>query len=355
MIPNLFPLPVTPKRVREALAECSVPRIAVVMPAYRVGRRPLALIARMPASVGWIFVVDDACPEGSGDEVARHCVDPRVQVLRHDANQGVGGAVVTGYQAALQTPAEAVVKLDGDGQMDPDLIDRLAAPVLARRADYNKGNRFHQVSDVRRMPRIRLLGNAWLSFLSKLSTGYWQLFDPTNGFTAIHRDVLEQLPLPFLARRYFFESDLLFRLGQLRAVVHEMPMPAVYDDEPSSLRPLQQIWPFLRGHGRNLLRRIVYDYLLRGFSMASVQLLLGLALLGGGGAFGLWQWIDHAARGVTASAGTVMLAALPVLIGMQCLLAWLAHDMAAWPREPICADTPPKDPPIAVRPAAGIS
>lgn len=319
--------------------EAAPPRIAVVIPAFRVGRRPLELIAALPPAVGWIFVVDDACPIASGDVVRSCCQDPRVQVISHRHNQGVGGAMVTGYQAALRTPAEVVVKLDGDGQMDPALVERLAAPVLSRRADYNKGNRFFKVADVRRMPRLRLLGNAWLSFLSKLSTGYWQLFDPTNGFTAIHRDALEQLPLDFLARRYFFESDLLFRLGQIRAVVHEMPMPAVYGDEPSSLRPLAQIWPFLRGNLRNLGRRIVYDYFLRGFSVASVQLVLGALLIAFGAGFGGWEWIDHASRGVTASAGTVMLAALPVLVGMQCLLAWLAYDMAPAQRQALSAQT----------------
>ncbi|MCB1607039.1 MAG: glycosyltransferase family 2 protein [Xanthomonadales bacterium] len=322
------------------------PSLAVVIPCYRSGEGVLSLIERIGPEVGWIVVVDDACPLKTGHLVQERCTDPRVQVIFHAQNQGVGGAMVSGYKAALKTPAQVVVKLDSDGQMDPALIPRLARSVLAGQADYSKGNRFFQVADVRNMPRLRLLGNAVLSFLSKLSTGYWQLFDPTNGFTAIHRRTLAALPLDHLSPRYFFESDLLFRLGQLRAVVRELPMVSVYAGEPSSLSPMAQIRPFLRGHALNFCKRLIYDYLLRGFSVASIQLIWGLLLLSGGTVFGLLQWIGHVRAGVPASAGTVMLAALPVLVGVQCLLAWLAHDMANDPRTPFqlsAADAQPED------------
>jgi glycosyltransferase involved in cell wall biosynthesis len=313
----------------------STPAIAVVIPCFRVAGEVLPLIARIGAEVGWIIAVDDACPEGSGDLIEAQCQDPRVRVIRHAANQGVGGAVVSGYRAALATPARVVVKLDGDGQMDPALIPRLAAPILAGHADYTKGNRFHRLADVAAMPRLRLLGNAGLSFLSKLSSGYWQIFDPTNGYTAIHRAVLAELPLEALARRYFFESDMLYQLGQLRAVVAEMPMRAVYGDEPSSLRPLATILPFLAGHLRNLARRLLYSYFLRGFSPASLELLAAPPLLAFGIGFGLWQWRLSLASGEPATAGTVMLAALPILIGLQLLVSWLNFDVAAEPRLPL--------------------
>jgi glycosyltransferase involved in cell wall biosynthesis len=154
-----------------------------VIPCFRVRAHVLDVIARVGPEVGRIFVVDDACPEKSGELVRQQCRDPRVTVLEHSANLGVGGAVMTGYRAALGTDALVVVKLDGDGQMDPALIPRLVRPVLAGRADYVKGNRFHRLGDNAEMPLVRLFGNAALSFLSKLSTGYWQMFDPTNGYT----------------------------------------------------------------------------------------------------------------------------------------------------------------------------
>lgn len=309
--------------------------IAVVIPCYRVARQVLGVIARIGPEVDWIFAVDDACPEGSGDAIERDCRDPRVRVLRHERNLGVGGATITGYRAALSVGAEIIVKLDGDGQMDPALIPRLVRPIREGRADYVKGNRFHRLSDVAAMPRLRLIGNAALSFLAKLSTGYWQLFDPNNGFTAIHRAVLAELPLERIAKRYFFESDMLHHLGQLRAAVCEMPMRAVYGEAPSSLRPLRTIIPFLAGHLRNTARRLLYNYFLRGFSPASVELVLAPFLLLFGLFYGIAAWRDSMASGVPATAGQVMLAALPILLGVQFLLSWLHFDVAAEPRQPV--------------------
>ena len=313
-------------------AEASV---AVVIPCFRVGARALDVIARIGPEVGWIFAVDDACPERSGDLIERDCRDPRVRVLRHAENGGVGAATLTGMQAAVATTARVIVKLDGDGQMDPALIPRLVGPILRGQADYAKGNRFHRFRDVASMPTLRLVGNAALSFLTKLSTGYWQVFDPTNGFVAIERRVAAALPHQRIARRYFFESDLLYELGQLRAKIVEMPMQAVYGDEPSSLRPLAMIAPFLRGHLRNLARRLVYSYFVRGFSPASVELMLGPLLLVFGLGFGGHAWWTSIATGHAATAGTVMLAALPIILGLQLLLSWLNFDVAAEPREPI--------------------
>ena len=309
--------------------------IAVIIPSYRAGARVLDVIARIGPEVSAIFVVDDACPLQTADLVARECRDPRVQVLRHSVNRGVGAATCTGLRAALASKARVFVKLDADGQMDPALIPRLTAPVLAGLADYAKGNRFHRLRDVTGMPRLRLVGNAALSFLTKLSTGYWQVFDPTNGFVAIDRRLVAALPLEQIAPRYFFESDLLYELGQLRARICEMPMHAVYDDEPSSLRPMAMIVPFLRGHLRNFARRILYSYFVRGFSVASVELLLAAPLLLFGIIFGADAWAHSLQTGSTASAGTVMLAALPIILGVQFLLSWLAFDVAAEPREAI--------------------
>ncbi|OOG66312.1 glycosyl transferase family 2 [Rhodanobacter sp. B04] len=315
----------------------SNPRIAVVIPCFRVSAQILGVIGRIGPEVGWILVVDDACPEHTGDVVERDCHDPRVVVLRHPQNLGVGGAVMTGYAAACSLPAEAVVKLDGDGQMDPALIPRLAAPLLKGRADYVKGNRFYRVADVSGMPPVRLFGNGVLSFLTKLSSGYWQLFDPTNGFTAIHRALLAELNFEHIARRYFFESDLLYHLNQLRAVVAEMPMSASYADEPSSLKPMRMIGPFLRGNIRNFSRRLIYSYFLRGFSAASMELLIGFPLLVFGLVFGAWHWWGSVIGRVPATAGTVMLAALPIILGTQFLLSWLNFDVAAEPRHPVHA------------------
>lgn len=311
------------------------PLIAVVIPCYRVGRMVLDVIARIGPEVGWIFIVDDACPVGTGQLVMAECTDPRARVIQHEANQGVGGATVTGYKAAVHTGAKVIVKLDGDGQMDPALIPNLARLILQGRSDYVKGNRFHRIRDVSGMPVVRLLGNAALSFLTKLSSGYWQLFDPTNGFTAIQRDVLMEIELDSLAKRYFFESDVLYNLNQLRAVVTEMPMRAVYGDEPSSLSPIKVLGPFLKGNMRNFCKRLVYTYYVRNFSLASLELLISLPLILFGLSYGTVHWIHAHHSAVPAASGVVMAAALPVILGTQLLLSWLNYDVSNQPTQPI--------------------
>ena len=219
--------------------------------------------------------------------------------------------------------------------MDPALLRRFTSPLLSGHADYAKGNRFHRIGFLRGMPWVRLVGNAALSFLTKLSSGYWQVTDPTNGFTAIRCEVIRELELERIARRYFFESDLLYHLNQVRAVVADVPMQARYEDETSSLSPARVLAPFLAGHLRNTVRRLGYSYLVRGFSLASVELLLGTLLLLGGTAFGVFHWWSSAHTGIPATAGTVMAAALPVIIGFQMLLSWLNFDVTSEPRQPV--------------------
>jgi glycosyltransferase involved in cell wall biosynthesis len=258
-----------------------------------------------------------------------------VAVLRHEVNQGVGGATVTGMRQALAEGAEVIVKLDGDGQMDPALIPRFVQPIVDGRADYAKGNRFHQLEDVRAMPRLRLLGNAAFSFLAKFSTGNWTIFDPTNGYLAIDARVAALLPFDKIERRWFFESDMLYHLYNLRAMVLDVPMQAVYGGEQSGLRPFVVLGPFLVKHLRNFAKRLFYNYYLRDFSIASVELLLGLLALGFGVIFGLAHWIESVETGVVASAGTVMTAALPIIIGVQFLMGFLSYDIQNAPKTPL--------------------
>ncbi len=310
-------------------------RIAVVIPCFKVKAHILQVLGAIGPECDLVYAVDDACPDASGDLVASACTDPRVRVLRHEKNRGVGGATMTGYRAALADGAEIIIKLDGDGQMDPALIPILVRPILDGEADYTKGNRFFEPRSLRGMPRLRLLGNSILSFASKLSSGYWNLFDPTNGFTAIDRAVAAALPLDKISRRWFFESDVLFRLGSLRAVVEDVPMRAVYGQAESSLVVHRVLFEFLWKHAVNTVKRIVYGYYLRDFNIASLELVFGLAALLFGTWIGLTGWWSSARAGVVASSGTVMLAALPVMIGVQLILAFFSFDMQNVPRVPV--------------------
>jgi dolichol-phosphate mannosyltransferase len=309
--------------------------IAVVIPSYRVTRHILGVIAGIGPEVARIYVIDDKCPDASGAFVRANCTDPRVMVIEHAENQGVGGAVMSGYRAAILDGATVIVKVDGDGQMDASLIPAFVAPILSGEADYSKGNRFFNLEQIRSMPPMRLFGNAMLSLLTKLSSGYWDLFDPTNGFTAIHADAARFLPFDKISKRYFFETDMLFRLNTLGAVVVDVPMDAVYGDEVSNLKISRIVTEFAAKHVRNFFKRLFYNYYLRNMSLASIELPLGVLLLTFGTVFGGAHWIDGAQHDVAAPAGTVMLAALPVIMGVQLILAFLAYDIAAVPRRPL--------------------
>ena len=313
-------------------------RIAVAIPCYKVTRHVLDVIKAIGPDVEAIYAVDDACPDGSGHLIENQCRDPRVRVLYNPDNRGVGGAVVTAYLAALADGMDIVIKLDGDGQMNPALIPHLVRPIVRGKADYAKGNRFYRPESLRGMPWVRLAGNATLSFVNKLSTGYWPIMDPTNGYTAIHAAALRQLPLDKLERRYFFESDILYHLNIIRAVVSDVPMDAVYADEQSNLKVSRVLPEFMFKHMQRFLKRYVYVYLLRDFNLGSVYSLFGTLLCLVGLAFGLDHWIGSAATGQPATSGTVMLAALPLLVGIQLLIAFLHHDVSHVPSEPLTSE-----------------
>ena len=312
------------------------PVIAVVIPCYRVRDQVESLLARIGDEVSHIYCIDDACPENSSEIIERMAAsDSRIQLIRHEENQGVGGAVVSGYRRAIEDGAEILVKIDGDGQMDPARIGQVAGPIQYGEADYVKGNRFFRLEGLRAMPWIRLVGNAGLSFLTKLSTGYWNLFDPTNGFTAIHRSIVQSLPLDKISSRYFFESDMLFRLNTVRAVIVDVPMNARYGDDRSSLNVTRSLFEFPIRHLTNTFKRLFYNYYLRNFSVASIHLVLGTVLLFFGASFGVTHWIHNSQTGQVTPSGTVMVAALPLILGTQFVLNFIAFDMANVPRDPI--------------------
>ncbi len=310
-------------------------KIAVVIPCYRVAAHILDVLAAVGPEITAIYVVDDACPEASGRLVEEHCRDPRVTVVYQPQNSGAGGATLAGFMRAYRDGADVTVKLDGDGQMDPARIPALVRPLLEGHADYSKGNRFFAPELLGEMPLPRLLGNSALSFVSKISSGYWRVMDPTNGFVAIHTKILGVLPIDKIDRGYFFESDLLFRLNTLRAVVAEVPMPARYGDEVSNLRIGRAVLPFAVKHLRCFAKRVFYNYFLRDFNLGSVQLVGGMLLTLFGLIFGGLAWWRHAQLGQVTPSGTVMIAALPVLIGIQLLLSAINYDILSEPRTPL--------------------
>lgn len=309
--------------------------VAVVIPCYKVKDHILAVIGRIGPIAKRIYVVDDRCPDDSGRFVLARCTDPRVEVIFNEINQGVGGATMAGYRRALVDGADIIVKLDGDGQMDPAAIPSLIRPIERGVADYTKGNRFYSFENLERMPVLRRIGNTGLSFITKVSSGYWDVMDPTNGYTAIHAGALSLLPLSKIERRYFFESDMLFRLNTIRAVVREVPMKAIYGEEKSNLSILKVLREFPAKHLSRFLKRIGYNYILRDFNVCTIELFSGLALLLFGVGIGSYTWYRSWLAQVGTPTGTIMLAVLPIMVGVQLLLAAISFDVANVPREPL--------------------
>ncbi|WP_293482420.1 glycosyltransferase family 2 protein [Phenylobacterium sp.] len=328
--------PEIPARMAAGLPALSLEEAGVwlVVPCYRVKSQILRVIRKTPAWFEGIVCVDDACPENSGDFIEANNTDPRVHVVRLYKNQGVGGATLAGYAEAARRGARVMVKVDGDDQMDLGYAAQLVAPILLGEADYAKGNRFTSISHLTTMPTVRVLGNAMLSFAAKLSTGYWNLFDPTNGYTAIEANVARLVMEKRVSRRFFFETDLLYHLGTLRAVVRDVPMPARYADEVSNIRIGAIVGPFAFKHLRNFAQRVIGQYFVRDFNAASLELVFGMLFSFFGVAYAL-SYFANRIPGQAASAGVVMLAALPVILGAQFLLQAMNFDVLNVPQRPI--------------------
>ncbi len=310
--------------------------IVAVIPCYRVEHEIDTVIAGLPRFLKHVIIVDDASPDQTAEIVLKSAKrDRRIILIRHERNQGVGGAMKSGFQKALELGAQIVVKVDGDGQMDVAHLPDLLTPLIEGQADYTKGNRFRDFQALQKMPIIRRAGNMGLGFLTKAATGYWNLFDPTNGYVAVRLNVLTQLPLDQIDRTYFFETSMLANLYLLGAVVKDIPMPARYGGETSSLSIRRVIFEFPFKLMKTFLRRLLLKNLIHDFSMASIYLLTGLPLLLFGLIFGTVKWIDYAMRDIPAPTGTVMLPTLSVLLGIQFLIAAIEIDLRSTPKEPL--------------------
>ena len=257
----------------------SEPCVAVIVPAFRAQGQIAAVLDGIPQFVTWIVVVDDGSPDDTAAIVrAAMLRDPRIRLVRHEVNQGVGGATLSGYREGVP-PRRRDHREDGQRRADgPCPPAGLIAPIVRGEADYTKGNRYIHARQLRSMPLSRRIGNVGLSFLTKLASGYWGLFDPANGYTAIHASLVPLLDEAGIARRYFFESSMLLELSLLRAVVRDVYIPARYGTETSHLSEMDTLCRFPAALWKGLCRRVWIQYFVRDFSIASMYLVAGLGL-----------------------------------------------------------------------------
>ena len=306
--------------------------IAAVVPAYREELMIAKVIETMPDFVDHIVIVDDCSPDRTA-EVVLEQHDDRVTLVRHEVNQGVGGAIVTGHRAAIELGSDVNVVMAGDAQMDPDYLPDLLNKVTDDGFGFAKANRFYGPESFRGMPGHRVFGNVVLSFMNKLASGYWNLFDPQNGYTAIRTSVLRRVDLDRVSKRYSFENDLLIKLNILQVSATDVPIPAVYGDEVSSIRLRKVIPELLHKLTAGYWSRIWYRYVLWSFSPIALLLFAGILLTLLGTGIAIWVMFQIASS-VVATAATVMLAALPLMIGIQMLIAALQLDIQATPDQP---------------------
>lgn len=314
-----------------------IKKLCIVIPCYKVSEHIITVLRNIPSeNINFIYVVDDDCPEFSGKIVENYVLANNIKkivVLKNKKNLGVGGATKRGYVEALKDNNDIIIKMDGDDQMDPNKINNLLKPLLNDEFDFAKGNRFFNLNDVGKMPKIRIFGNVLLSFFCKLSTGYWNTFDPTNGFTAINSKVARLIPFNKVSDNFFFEIDLLFRLSILRAKIVDVPMKAAYKNEKSNLKINVIILPFLKMLFVNFLKRIFYNYYLRNFTIASIELPLGFIMFFYGIIYGLTNYNKYAFLESPTPLGIIMLAVLLISLGFQLLLNFLNYDINSSPKE----------------------
>jgi glycosyltransferase involved in cell wall biosynthesis len=300
--------------------------VAVVVPAYREAQLIGETLRGVPAFVDRVYVVDDASDDGTAD-AARALGDSRVEVLRHEQNGGVGASIVSGYKRALADGVDVTAVMAGDNQMDPDDLEKLVRPVAAGDVDYAKANRLVSGEAWQVIPRSRYLGNAVLSLLTKIASGYWHVADSQSGYTAISRDTLAALDLDRVYRKYGFPNDMLVHLNVYSARVRDLPSRPVYGvGEQSGIKIRSVVprisWLLLKG----FLWRLREKYVIRDFHPLVFFYALGIVMTLVGLVLGIVETVLRIA-GNDVSVGTVVLVALLLIAGSQFTLFAMWFDM----------------------------
>ena len=304
--------------------------IAVVIPCYKVERHIREVVADIPEYITSIILVNDASPDKTGeilDQLAKE--NSKITVLHHSKNQGVGGSMITGFQEAIKQNMDAVIKIDGDGQMDVSYFSQMLKAIFEGKYNFVKGNRFFDQKMIQKMPAIRRIGNFGMGFLIKLASGYWNVFDPANGFFCIHTSTLKRIDLERVSKRFFFESSLLIELYYSGAKIKDIAMPAIYANEKSNLSVWKTLFTFPPKLFNAFLRRIWLRYFVYDFNIGSLYIFFGIPLFLFGFIFGIIKWIHYASLQIAAPTGTIMIAVISLILGFQLTLAAIQYDITA--------------------------
>ena len=308
--------------------------ITVVIPCYNVAKHIKDVICNIPDSVSYIIAVND-CSKDETESILLNLANENKKIIyiRHEVNQGVGAAMISGYKRSMELNADITIKMDGDGQMDAAHIPALVKPLVDDKADFTKGNRFRELKALQAMPLTRRIGNLGLSFIIKAASGYWNVFDPTNGFTAIKNETLKSMNFNKIHKRYYFETSMLIELYYANAVVNDIPMKARYGDEVSGLSRTKTLFQFPPKLFIAFIRRIILKYFLFDFNIASIYIIFGLPLFLFGLYYGITNYVKYSTSNIGAPTGTVVIPTLLIILGFQLLLSAVTYDITNYPRK----------------------
>jgi len=308
--------------------------VSVIIPCYNVARHIEEVIGNLPSGIDYIITVNDCSPDETETIIHRLLqTEKRIIYIKHEFNQGVGGAMLTGFKKSIELNSDITIKMDGDNQMDSFYIPALIKPLIDNKADFTKGNRFRDFRALKEMPLTRRIGNLGLSFLIKGASGYWNIFDPSNGFVAIKNETLQNLNFQRIHKRYFFESSLLIELYYANAVIEDVSMKARYGDEISGLSRTKTLFEFPPKLFIAFLRRIILRYFLYEFNIASLFILFGFPLFMIGIVYGVVNYIKYASSHIPAPTGTVVIPTLLITLGFQLLLSAANYDINNYPKK----------------------
>jgi glycosyltransferase involved in cell wall biosynthesis len=299
--------------------------VAVVVPAYNEELLVASSVATIPTFVDKIIVVNDGSTDGTADRAA--AADDRVELVAHDSNQGVGAAIVTGYRWAIALEIDVTCVMAADGQMDPDDLETLVKAVAADEVDYAKANRLFTGQAWQLTPRTRYLGNAMLSFLTKIASGYWHVADSQSGYTAVNLETLRLLDLERIYPRYGFPNDMLVHLNVWNRRVRDYPSRPIYGVGEQSGIKLRLVIPRISWLlVKAFFWRMGAKYVIRDFHPLVLFYSLGIVLFAAGFLLGLVE-LGLRIAGNELPAPTVILVALLIISGLQLLLFAMWFDM----------------------------
>ncbi len=306
-------------------------KVMITTPAYNEARHIDKVIKGLPQYIDKIIIVDDVSTDNT-EEIIKKNMTEQVVCLKNKKNIGTGGTVTRAVNKAKELGADITVTMAGDNQMDPKYLPDLLDPICDEGYDYTKGNRFYSKEGLKGMPKYRVWGSILLTFMTRLASGYWRMFDAQNGYYAIGPKALRSIDFNSLTKGFPYENDLLINLNILSMRIKDVSIPARYGDETSYMKMWKIIPSFTVFLIKGFFRRLYRKYILRGIHPVALFFFSGLILFTWGLTFGILVWRNSVLTGTPATTGTVMLSALPFLMGFELLLWALVLDIQEEPK-----------------------